>query len=74
MEKLLLTRREVASMIGLSVETVETLCKSGQLKQVKIGRSVRVHIDDLQQFTRTGTRNKTASGAPLHPLWQGKTA
>lgn len=72
MEKLLLTRAEVAELIGLSLASVEALTKSGQLPTVKVGRSVRVNIADLQEFCRKGTQNRTVTGAPLDPIWQSK--
>jgi excisionase family DNA binding protein len=74
MEKILFTRAEVAEVIGLSLASVELLCKSGQLRAVKIGRSVRIHIDDLQALAKAGTDNRTADGRPLHELWRGKGA
>ena len=72
MEKLLYTRREVAALIGLSLATVEALCKSKQLPTVKVGRSVRVHVDALALFAKEGTQNRTAHGTPLDKLWQSK--
>jgi len=72
MEKLLYTRAQVAELIGLSVATVEALTKSRQLRTVKIGRSVRVYVDDLNEFCRKGTDNKTTDGKELDKLWQTK--
>jgi excisionase family DNA binding protein len=74
MEKLLFTRREVAALIGLSVASVEALTKSRQLKTVKVGRSVRIHVNDLQEFARKGTPSRTTHGKELHEVWQGKRA
>lgn len=72
MEKLLYNRAEVAKLIGLSLESVINLTRSGQLRSVKLGRSVRVHVEDLNEFARTGTANKTVSGTALNTMWQGK--
>lgn len=72
MTKLLFTRHEVAELLGLSVATVESLTKSGQLAIIRIGRSVRVSAAVLEEFCKTGTPGKTAHGANLHPLWTGK--
>ncbi|HEY1987686.1 MAG TPA: helix-turn-helix domain-containing protein [Terracidiphilus sp.] len=72
MQKILYSRREVAALIGLSVPSVEALTQSGQLPTVKIGRSVRVNIHDLQEFCRKGTQNLTVKGKELDPLWLKK--
>jgi excisionase family DNA binding protein len=72
MEKILFTRREVAELIGLSTASVVALTKSGQLPTVKLGRYVRVSAETLAKFARTGTLNRTTTGAPLSELWQGK--
>jgi excisionase family DNA binding protein len=72
MEKLLFTRAEVAKVIGLSLASIESLTKSGQLPSVKIGRSVRVHVDALQEFCRKGTKGRTVNGGELHQIWQNK--
>jgi excisionase family DNA binding protein len=74
MNKLLYSRREVATLIGLSLASVEELTKSGQLPTVRIGRSIRIHVDALAEFAKTGTKNRTTQGKPLDPLWQGKKA
>lgn len=72
MEKLLYSRAEVAKLIGLSLASVEALTKTHQLRTIKVGRSVRVNITDLQEFCRKGTQNRTVTGAPLDPIWQSK--
>jgi len=72
--KILYSRDEVAELLGVSLPTVIDLCKPGQLRSIKIGRAVRVHVDDFDEFVRKGTQNRTTSGKPLNRLWQGKGA
>jgi len=72
MQKLLYTLKECAEALGLSLQTVEALRASNQLQTVRVGRSVRVHVDALAAFAKTGTQNKTTHGQPLHQLWQSR--
>jgi excisionase family DNA binding protein len=46
----LLTREEVGDRLQVSDTTVKRLLASGQLPAVRIGRTVRVHADDLLAF------------------------
>jgi excisionase family DNA binding protein len=51
MEKLLLTIREAADVLGMGrTKLYEQLDKSGGIPVVRIGRSVRVHVDDVRKF------------------------
>ena len=70
--KVLFRRDEIAELLGVSVATVIDLTKSKQLRTVRIGRAVRVHADDFNEFARRGTQNKPVSGKPLDPLWAVK--
>ncbi len=49
-ERLLYTPREAAAALGVCEKTLYTLTKSGQLPAVRIGRSVRYAVEDLQAF------------------------
>ncbi len=47
----LLTRRQVAEMLGLCERTIFTLTKSGELKCRKVGtKAVRYRLADVQEF------------------------
>lgn len=45
-----LTPQEVATHLRVSKMTVYRLLKSGELPHVKIGRSLRVREDDVDQY------------------------
>lgn len=48
--RLLLTAREAADALAISMRTLYTLTKTGQLAAVRIGRGVRYAKDDLEKF------------------------
>jgi|TARA_B100000315_G_scaffold254009_3_gene294095 excisionase family DNA binding protein len=51
----MLTINEVAELLSVTRQTVNTLLKTGKLKKVKIGeRAVRVSRADLEAFIRKG--------------------
>jgi excisionase family DNA binding protein len=52
-EQDLLTMKQVADRLKVCTRTVRNLVKSGKLLAVRIGRSVRVHRDDLDGFIRS---------------------
>ncbi|HEX6681089.1 MAG TPA: helix-turn-helix domain-containing protein [Gaiellaceae bacterium] len=45
-----MTIREVADELGVTEKMVRRLLASGQLKKMKVGRLVRVHVDDLAAY------------------------
>ncbi len=47
-----LTIKEAATFLGVGVTTVKGLCSDGRLKSVRIGRSIRFNVDDLERFQR----------------------
>jgi excisionase family DNA binding protein len=60
--RLLLTAQEAAKALSICERTLWTLTNTGSLKSVRIGRSVRYAIDDLQTYIQ---ENRTAGiGAP----------
>jgi excisionase family DNA binding protein len=61
--KLLLTRREVAKTLGVSVDTVANLLTAGELKAVRIGNSVLIPRRDIEALVARGTA-KTRSSKP----------
>lgn len=54
--RIALTMRESAAALGLSERTIWQAVKDGRLKAAKIGRSVRIHREELDQFLRTSQR------------------
>jgi excisionase family DNA binding protein len=61
-EPILLTVEEVADSLRLSRRTVESLISSKQLRSVTIGRSRRIHRDDLETFASYGTAEVIKAG------------
>jgi excisionase family DNA binding protein len=53
--KLLLSRTEAANALSLSTRTIDKLISSGQINSTRVGRAVRVHIEELDKFARRGT-------------------
>ena len=49
---ILLTVSDVAEVLKVSTRTVRRLIKSGALASVTVGRSVRVHAEDLAALMR----------------------
>ncbi len=49
-ETLLVGKRESASVLGVSVRTIDYLIEQGELKARRIGRRVLLHYEDLRQF------------------------
>ena len=46
------TREQIARQLTLSVKTIDRLILRGQLKALKIGRSVRISQDQLDEFLK----------------------
>jgi excisionase family DNA binding protein len=46
----LLTVKEAAKMLSLSERTIQRYLKSGELTYVRLGRSVRIELKDLEEF------------------------
>jgi excisionase family DNA binding protein len=50
MEKMLVTVQEAAAAISLSPAKVFQLIAEGQLQSLKIGKSRRIRVDELNRF------------------------
>lgn len=48
----LLTRKQAAARLGISVRKLDALEEAGDIQAVRIGRSVRYHPDTLERFVR----------------------
>ncbi len=58
--RLLLRPREVAAATGLSRSMVYELIGRGELPAIRVGKSVRVPVADLQQWIRDQTAQQAA--------------
>ena len=62
-KQLLVTVGQAAKLLAVSDFTIRRAVWSGRLRSVRLGRSVRLRSDDLQQFIEANTeRAGTASG------------
>lgn len=63
-EKLLLSAAEVAALLGISRSAFYSLLSSGRIgpMQVRLGRSVRWRVDELQAWV--------TAGCPSRDRWQ----
>lgn len=52
----LYTLTEVMGILQVTRRTIYNYIKAGDLKAVKIGKYWRVRQEDLENFTKTGTR------------------
>lgn len=51
-----LTRHATAQALSLSEATIDRLIKDGVLRAVKIGRSVRIPVEDVKRVATEGVR------------------
>ncbi|MBX7131094.1 MAG: helix-turn-helix domain-containing protein [Fimbriimonadaceae bacterium] len=54
----LLTISQVCRELGISRTTVFELTRSDQLRQVRIGRAVRIPRSEIERIVNTGARTK----------------
>jgi excisionase family DNA binding protein len=45
-----LTAKEAATLLGVSIDSVYELCRSGKLRHRRVGRAVRIERIDLENF------------------------
>jgi excisionase family DNA binding protein len=57
----LLTIRETADSLGVSVETIRRRIKYGELHIIRDGRVIRIHPDDLEMFIAVRRIRKAGS-------------
>jgi len=57
----MLTKKDVSKNLNISTKTVDRLILRGQLKALKIGRSIRIPQDELDEFI------KRSAYDPLEP-------
>jgi excisionase family DNA binding protein len=51
----MLTPKEAATAVGVSVDLIYDLCRNGKLRHQKIGRAIRIHAADLENFDSKST-------------------
>ena len=51
-ERLLVSRKEAAAMLGVSARTIDRMVAAGRLKPLRIGRLVRFPVEDLRRLAR----------------------
>jgi excisionase family DNA binding protein len=52
MEKLLVNRKEAASLLSVSVQSIDKLVQRGELRCVRVGKRLLIPPEVLQEFTR----------------------
>jgi len=55
----LLDRRQTAEVLAVSIATVDRMVRNGDLPTVRIGRSVRFQVDELQRWIKKRTEQTT---------------
>jgi excisionase family DNA binding protein len=66
MERLLVSRKEAASLLGVSVQSIDKLVRRGELRCVRVGKRLLIAPEVLQEFTR----KKTSAAFPAHQVVQ----
>jgi excisionase family DNA binding protein len=61
-ERLALTYSETAKSLGVCERAVWQLVKDGELRAVRIGRSVRIPVKELNQFVADRSQSVDAKG------------
>lgn len=68
--RILLTRREAAHMLGISIDSLARLLDGSELRAVRVGRSVLVPTSEVESFvtrrlaTAAGTNEEEAPRIP----------
>lgn len=60
-ERLLLSRRDAATALGVSLRTIDYLLSRGDLRARPIGRRKMVAMAELQRFAQRGPRQRKSS-------------
>jgi len=58
----LFSKKEIAEKLNISVRTIDRLIKSKKLNACKIGRSVRITQEQLDEFIQASVLNPHVSG------------
>lgn len=63
--RLLLSYYEAAETLGICERAVWQLVKDGELRAVRIGRSVRIPVKELNQFVADRSKSADAKGGAV---------
>ena len=64
-DRLAVTYREAAKSLGVCERAVWQLVKDGELRAVRIGRSVRIPVKELNQFVADRSQPVDAKGGAV---------
>jgi excisionase family DNA binding protein len=56
----LLNAQEVAAALNMGLSTVYMLVERGELSSIRIGRSVRIRLEDLEKFIESKAQTQAA--------------
>jgi len=56
----LLNAQEVAAALNMGLSTVYMLVERGELSSIRIGRSVRIRLEDLEKFIESKAQKQAA--------------
>ncbi len=56
----LLNAQEVAAALNMGLSTVYLLVERGELSSIRIGRSVRIRLEDLEKFIESKAQRQEA--------------
>jgi excisionase family DNA binding protein len=71
MDKLLYNVNEVAGLLNISRAMVYVLINEGHIKTVHIGRSMRIHIDEVRAYVDSLVEiSRAANKPPVAPVPQ----
>ena len=58
LEKILISKKETATALGLSIRTIDYLIKRGELIPKRVGARVLFRRDELTRFAQDGAEGK----------------
>jgi len=58
----LLTKRQAAEILQLSIPTIDRKIRTGELRAVRLGRAVRIEPDDLREYVNRRESQKKSVG------------
>lgn len=64
-DRLAVTYREAAKSLGVCERAVWQLVKDGELRAVRIGRSVRIPVQELKQFVAIRSQSADVKGGAV---------
>ena len=63
--KTLLTKTQVAEMLGISAKTIDRRIRTGELPVIRDGRIIRVHPDDLERYIAARRSARLSLSVPV---------